>query len=143
MRRISAVLFFLASTAISASAQSFVPHSAPRPVALQALLPSHIHEPAIVAHTPLLTQRATPTPPDEPKPRRSRKSRVLRSAAVGAVLGFATGAAIGAEIGGNCDLTDPPDCSVSARNRQMILSMGGVAAGLGAILGAGVGAVRR
>lgn len=143
MRRISAVLFFLASTAISAQAQPFVPHSAPRPVALQALQASHIHEPTIAAHTPLPTQRATPTPPDEPKPRRSRKSRILRSAAVGAVLGFATGAAIGAEIGGNCDLTDPPDCSVSARNRQMILSMGGVAAGIGAILGAGVGAVRR
>jgi hypothetical protein len=143
MRHISAVLLLLASTAISASAQSFAPHSAPRPVALQALPPEPNHEPAIAAHTPLPAQRAVPTNADEPKPRRSRKSRILRSAAVGAVLGFATGAAIAAEIGGNCDLTDPPDCSVSARNRQNILRGGGIAAGLGAILGAGVGAVRR
>ncbi len=142
MRHIFAVLLLLASTAISASAQSFVPHNAPRPVALQALPPEPNHEPAIAAHTPLPAQRAVPTNADEPKPRRSRKSRILRSAAVGAVLGFSVGSIGGSQIGTGCDAVDT-GCSTYARRRNMILSMGGVAAGLGAILGAGVGAVRR
>lgn len=142
MRRISAVLLLLASTAISGSAQSFAPHSAPRPVALQALTPEPSLSLAIAAHTPLPTQRTTPTPPEEPKPQRSRKSRILRSAAVGAVLGFAVGSIGGSQIGTGCDAVDT-SCSTYARRRNIILSMGGVAAGLGAILGAGVGTVRR
>jgi hypothetical protein len=142
MRHVAAVLLLLASTGVSASAQSFAPRSAPRPVALQALPPEPSHEPAIVAHTPLPAQRAVPTNPDEPKPQRSRKSRVLRSAAVGAVLGFGVGSIGGTQIGTGCDAVDT-GCSTYARRRNMILSVGGVGAGLGAILGAGVGAVRR
>ena len=142
MHQISAVLLLLASTAISASAQSLVPHNAARPVALQALPPVPNHEPAIAAHMPLPAQRAVPTNPDEPKPQRSRKSRVLRSAAVGAVLGFGVGSIGGTQIGTGCDAVDT-GCSTYARRRNVILSVGGVGAGLGAILGAGVGAVRR
>ena len=136
MRHISAVLLLLASTAVSASAQSFAPHNAPRPVALRALPHEASHQPAVVDHTRL------PAHPDEPKPQRSRQSRVLRAAAVGAVIGFAVGGIGGSQIATGCDAGDA-DCSTSTKRRNMILSVGGVGAGLGAILGAGVGAVRR
>jgi len=136
MRHVLAVLLLLASTAISASAQSFALHNTPRPGALRALHYEPSHQPAVVAHTRL------PARPDEAKPQRSRQWRVLRAAAVGAVIGFAVGSIGGSQIGTGCD-ADETGCSTSAKRRNMILSMGGAAAGLGAIVGAGVGAVRR
>jgi hypothetical protein len=67
-----------------------------------------------------------------------RGRNTLKGALIGGTVGFVLGAIGGTQIGTGCETTTSSKCNA---RRNMVLGMGGVAAGFGAIIGAGIGAI--
>ncbi len=67
-----------------------------------------------------------------------RGRNTLKGALIGGTVGFVLGAIGGTQIGTGCETTTSSKCNA---RRNVVLGMGGVAAGFGAIIGAGIGAI--